>query len=160
MKKLFNKIKKTVALIWGKVEKLWKRMDAEAREHIVDVIRIVQAVKEITQKDSLTGNLLDLIATKIPGAWDNLALAGLRKILPNLLIKLTYANVIINAGTTEEQLVKAIEIIRVFDQDQKEVFWDGFAKQLLKYSSDGILDWKDVNALIKWVYDKRYWEAS
>lgn len=157
MKKLFQSIKKFVGKLVEKIEKLWNRLDDEAKEHIGLIIKVTQAVKETIQEGTWTGAFLDAVILKIPGNLDDKALAWVRKYIPELLTKLTYANIIINAGTTEEQIYKAIDMIRVFDDTQKETFWDDFAKEFLKCTSDGILEWREVNYLVKFAFDKGYW---
>lgn len=157
MKKLFKKIAAFAVKVWAAVGKAFNKLDAEAKEHIGQVIQIVSVVKDVIKEGSFTGSLLDMVVEKTTFPWDNIALKKVREWLPILIIKLTYADIILHAGTTEEQIAKAIEIIRLFDDDQKEVFYDGLAKQILKYSSDGQISWSDANAIIKYAFDNGYW---
>ena len=156
MKRLFNKIKKFADKISVEIKKAWNKLDDEAKEHIIQIIQIVQAIKNTIEKGTFTGSLIDIAVEKTPFDWDNIALQKIRKSLPELLVKLTYANIIVNAGTTENQIAKAIELIQVFDDVQKETFWDDFAKELLKASSDGHMSWSEVNGMVKIVYDELY----
>ncbi|MFA5299522.1 MAG: hypothetical protein WC389_15135 [Lutibacter sp.] len=157
MKKLFKKIAAFAVKVWSAVGKAFNKLDEEAKEHIGAVIQIIQTVKDVIKEGSFTGSLLDIVVAKTPVPWDNIALMKVREWLPILIIKLTYTDIILHAGTTEEQIAKAVDIIRLFDDDQKEVFFDGLAKEILKYSSDGQITWRDANAIIKYAFDNGYW---
>ena len=73
MKKLFKKIAAFAVKVWAAVGKAFNKLDAEAKEHIGQVIQIVSVVKDVIKEGSFTGSLLDMVVEKTTFPWDNIA---------------------------------------------------------------------------------------
>ena len=82
MKKLFKKIAAFAVKVWAAVGKAFNKLDAEAKEHIGQVIQIVSVVKDVIKEGSFTGSLLDMVVEKTTFPWDNIALKKVREWLP------------------------------------------------------------------------------
>ena len=155
MKKLLNKIKNLAFKVWKAIEKAWDKLPDESKEFVSVAVKVTQAVKEVIDAGSFTGSFLDAVVARIPGTLDDIALAKAREFIPALLIKLSLSQSILSIEDDQERLLAVIDRIRLFDADQREAFWDSFAKKTLQYASDGELSWADVNALIKWYFDNK-----
>lgn len=155
MKKLIAKIKALANKVWQAVEKAWNKLPSESKEYVALAVKVTQAVKELIQEGSFSGDFFDAVVARIPGGLDNLALAKARQYIPVLLVKLSLSQSVLEIEDDQERLVAVIERVRLFDDDQREAFWDAFAKKVLQYSSDGELDWSDCNAIVKWYFDNK-----
>jgi hypothetical protein len=155
MKKLIAKIKALAAKVWQAVEKAWDKLPDASKEYVAIAVKVTQAVKETIQEGTFTGSIIDAIVAKIPGKLDDVMLAKARDFIPVLLVKLSLSQSILDIEDDQERLVAVIERVKLFDDDQREAFWDSFAKKVLQYASDGELSWSDCNAIVKWYFDNK-----
>ena len=147
------KIKTFLKRVWKGIEKAFKKLDATSQKLVPIAIDITSAVKQIIEKGTYTGKMVDVLTAMIPGTLDDRAISLGRLHLPKLLIKLTLVDQINQQGSLEDKCKWAIARVKLFDDDQKELFYDGLAKKLLQYLSDGKLEWAEVGYLVKWYYD-------
>jgi hypothetical protein len=155
MKRFRLKFKTFLQKVWLGIEKAFKKLDNTSQKLVPVAIEVTNAVKTIIEKGTFTGQLVDTLTDLIPGELDDKIVGLGRQHLPMLLIKLTLVDQINQKGTLEEKCQLAIEQVRLFDDDQKELFYDGLAKKLLQYLSDGKLTWNEVGYLVKWWYDNK-----
>lgn len=156
MEKIFRKIKTFVKRVWRGAARAWNLLPDESRLYIETAVTVTQAVKDVIKEGTFTGSLLDTIVAKIPGKIDDFILQKLREYIPVLLIKLSLSQSILLIEDDEERLIAVIERVKLFDDDQKEAFWDAFAKKVLQYTSDGEISWSDANAIVKWYFDNKF----
>ena len=154
---LKSKISAFLKKVWKAVSKAWEKLEEETQKLVPVAITVTNALKDIVKDGSFTGEILEgiLAKIKIKGDIDEKALALVRKWLPEILTKLVIVKNISELSTTEQQLSAIIDEIRLYNDDQKELFWDGFAKKFLEYASDGKIDKHEVGYLVKWYYDNR-----
>lgn len=155
MKRIFAKIKALAARVWQAVSRAWNRLPDESRQYVSLAVTITQAVKDVIKEGTFTGSLLDAVVARIPGKVDDLILAKAREFIPVLLVKLSLSQSILDIKDDNERLLAVVERVRLFDDDQREAFWDAFAKKVLQYTSDGELSWSDANAIVKWYFDNK-----
>ena len=152
---LKTKISAFLKKVWKAVSKAWNKLEDEVKEMVPVAIKVTNAIKEIVEDGSFTGELIEAVIAKIKikGDIDEKALALIRKWVPEILTRLIIVKNISEMSTTEAQLSAIIDEIKVYNNDQKELFWDGFAKKFLEYASDGKIDKNEVAYLVKWYYD-------
>ena len=157
MSKFKNNISAFLKKVWAGIEKAWNKLNDEVKELVPVAIQVTNAIKEVVKEGSFTGSLIDVILAKIklPGDVDEKALALIRKWVPELLTKLVIVNNINDIEDPEDQLKAIIDEIKLFNDDQKEIFWDGFAKKFLEYASDGKITRDEVGYLVKWYFDNQ-----
>ena len=155
MKRFRLKLKTFLERVWRGIEKAFKKLDAGSQKLVPAAIDITNSLKNIIEKGTASGNIVDTLTSIIPGTVDDKAVRIGRTYLPQLLIKLTLIDQINKEGSLEDKCNLAIERIKLFDNDQKELFYDGLARKLLQYMSDGKLSWREVGYLVKWYYDNK-----
>ena len=154
MGKIKTKVSAFLKKVWAAIGKAWDRLNDEVKVLVPVAINVTQVIKEIVKEGTFTGSILDMITLKIPGTIDDRVLELIRKWVPELLLRLVVVKNINDIDDPNEQLVAILEEIKLFNDDQKELFWDGFAKKFLEYAADGITK-DEVGYLIKWYYDNK-----
>jgi hypothetical protein len=152
---LKGKITSFLKKVMKGIRKAWNKLSDEAKVLVPIAISVTNALKEIVEDGSFSGELIETILAKIKikGDVDEKALELIRKWVPEVLTKLIIVGSIADQTTTEAQLSAIIDEIKLYNSDQKELFWDGFAKKFLEYSSDGEISKDEVGYLVKWYYD-------
>ena len=155
MSNLKTKISAFLKKVWAGIVKAWDKLNDEVKDLVPVAIQVTNAIKEVVKEGSFTGSLIDIIVAKIPGKFDDKAIELIRKWVPLLLMKLVMVKNIGDISDPEDQLKAIIDEIKLFNDDQKELFWDGFAKKFLEYASDGKITKDEVGYLIKWYFDNQ-----
>jgi hypothetical protein len=157
MGKLKSKLSVFLKKVWAAIEKAWDKLNDEAKVLVPIAIQVTNAIKEVVKEGSFTGSLIDVILAKIklPGDLDEKALVLIRKWVPILLTKLVIVKNISEITDPEDQLKAIIDEIRIFNDDQKELFWDGFSKKFIEYAGDGKITKSEIACLVKWYYENK-----
>ena len=155
MKKLIYKLKAFAAKVFRSIERAWERLPDEGKEYVAIAVNVTQGVKHFIEKGSFTCNLVDMMVQFIPTKLDDIAIEKARELIPVLLVKLSLSQSILEIEDDEQRLLAVIERVKLFDNDQKEAFFDAFAKKALQLFSDGVFSWSDANLLVKWYFDNK-----
>jgi hypothetical protein len=158
MSKLKTKISAFLKKVWAGIAKAWDKLNDEVKTLVPIGIQVTNAIKEVVREGSFSGSLIDVLVAKIklPNDVDEKALALIRKWVPLLLTKLVIVKNINEITDPEDQLKAIIDEIKLFNDDQKEIFWDGFAKKFIEYAADGKITRDEVGYLVKWYYDNKF----
>ena len=158
MGKIKTKVSAFLKKVWAGISKAWEKLSDEVRVLVPVAIQVTNAIKEVVKEGSFTGSLIDVVLAKIklPGDIDEKLLALVRKWVPEILMKLVIVKNINEIGDPELQLAAIIDEIKLFNDDQKELFWDGFAKKFIEYAADGKITKDEIGYLVKWYYDNKF----
>jgi len=150
MKKLINQILTFVKSIWAKANK-------EVKETAPLIIKVLNELKNVNE--SSTGDAIDFAVTSIiPGTWDNIAMASLRKFLkknlPSMILSLDIAN---GAANIEGDINKANYIlskVNLAPDAVRNAFYHSLCTMILAASKDGKITWSESVLIAEFVYQE------
>ena len=157
MGKIKTKISAFLKKVWQGIAKAWDKLSDEVKVLVPIAIEVTNAVKEVIKEGSFTGSLIDVILAKIklPGDIDEKLLAKIRELIPELLLRLVIVKNISEIEDTNEQLKAILAEVKLYNNDQWQIFLDGFAKKFLEFASDGKVTWDEVGYLVKYAFDNK-----
>lgn len=148
MKKLFNRIRDFIKKIFGDSLEYLKRNSATA-------VKVTEVLKKYVES-----NIADVAVGLIPGDVDNVILIQLRKIVPEVTIKVALGHNIIQASTIpSEALGKIIEYLKSLGKEGRTAFWISFAAEVNMALADGKLTFTEAVILSQLAY-KEFYEAK
>lgn len=148
MKKLFNRIRDFVKKIFGDSLEYLKKNSATA-------VKVTEELKKYVES-----NIADVAVGLIPGNVDNVILIQLRKIIPEVTIKVALGHNIIQASAVpSEALAKIIEYLKTLGKEGRAAFWISFAAEVNLALSDGKLTFNEAVILSQLAY-KEFYEAK
>jgi hypothetical protein len=115
-------------------------------------VNVTQKLKEIIESP-----VADLVTALIPGELDNKIKDLLRKIVPEVAIKVGIAHNILQASEEpNEAIAKIVEYLKTLPKEGRAAFWIQFAGELNFVLADGEITFPEAVALSQLVYAEFY----
>jgi hypothetical protein len=145
MKKVFQSIKEFVQRIFNKAFS-YAKANAEV------AVQIVQKFKEL-----IDSPIADIAVALIPGDLDDKALAKVRQVLPEFVVKFAInAKIIQAAEDPTTALNKIREYIATLPAEGRGIWYAGFAAHFAEAISDGVITLPEAYALTQTIYVEFY----
>jgi hypothetical protein len=97
--------------------------------------------------------MADIAVTLIPGELDNAILIRLRRVVPEVTVKMAIAhNIIQSSAVPSEAIAKTVEYLKTLNTTARAAFWVQFAGELNQALADGKITFAEAVALSQLAY--------
>lgn len=152
-------MKNILKKIWLFLAKLWNSLDALIEKYAPIATKVVEAIKNVNE--STTGDIIEtILATVIPGNADDALIRAvrekLRKILPEIILKLNIATSVAEIQDPNEQLKAILAQINLSSDEAKNMYYHGLSALILQSLSDGKISWTESVQIAEYYYTNIY----
>lgn len=156
---MLQKMKNVLKKIWLFIAGLWNSLDALIEKYAPIATKVVEAIK--TVNESTTGDVIEMIlAAVIPGKADDVFIRALReklrKILPEIILKLSIAKSVAEIEDPNEQMKAILAQINLSSNEAKNIYYHGLCALILEALSDKKITWSESVQIAEYYYTNIY----
>lgn len=145
MKKLFAKVQAFIQKIFGNSLEYLKKNSAMA-------VKVTELLKKYVESP-----ISDVAVNIIPGELDNAALIALRKVVPDVVVRVAIFHGIVQSSVVPSEAIdKILLYLKSMNKEARAGFWITFAAQINMALSDGKLTFNEAVILSQLVYKEFY----
>lgn len=134
------------------VKKLWAKLTSHVRDYSHVAVEITEMLKRVVESD-ITATVVILTPTNV----DDALLEKLRRIIPQVLLKITVAHNIMQENGKDSDAVEAFaQYLKELKPEGRKMFWVLLAAELNEVLADGDVTFSEAIRITQSVYAELY----